>query len=94
MSTPKDSTPLRLPADYLIVVHSAAETSAAITAQIRDGVRPLGDGPMAKALKADGRWALIGESMTLAFVATDIDVFERIQPTPTTSRADATDPPR
>jgi hypothetical protein len=69
--------PARLAVDYLIVVNSTNESAAEVVRQIREGVRPLGDGPVARALKSDSRWSLVEESTHVAFVAADIDVFKR-----------------
>jgi hypothetical protein len=69
--------PVGLPGDYLVVVHSASRTASELTGGTGRGPRPVGDGPGARALKADGRWTLVSESTTPAFVAADVAVFRR-----------------
>lgn len=72
-----DYDPAALPTEYLLVVHSVNERSAEIVDQIRQGVKPLPDGPIAKLLKADPRWNLVEESTHVAFVSAKIALFKR-----------------
>jgi hypothetical protein len=64
---------------YLIVVRPRSRTAAELARQIRDGVvSPVGDGPVATALKSDGRYRLVEEATFPAFVTADVDVFQRL----------------
>jgi hypothetical protein len=72
--------PRSLSAEYLIVVRPVTRGANEIAHQIHEGILPLGDGPVARALKLDDRWKLISETSHLAFVQADIDVFRRTRP--------------
>jgi 4-amino-4-deoxy-L-arabinose transferase-like glycosyltransferase len=70
--------PAGLTAEYLVVVLPAMTSTGEIVQQLRHGIHPLGDGPVALALKADPRWALVEESTRVAFVSADIDLFRKV----------------
>jgi hypothetical protein len=70
-----ETDPLAIPADYLIVVRAARQGAAELAEQVRNGVRPLGDGPVTKALKSDGRWLAVTEATYSTFVQSDVYVF-------------------
>ena len=73
--------PLALPAEYIIVIRADWQRSSDLVSEIRNGVHPLGDGPVAKALKRDERWAAISESTSATYLMADIDVFKRSEGT-------------
>ena len=70
--------PLALAVDYLIVVRAAPLGAAEVAAQVRDGVRPLGDGPVAASARSDARWSSVSDASHPSFVAADVAVFRRV----------------
>ncbi len=70
-----DPAGLRFP--YLVVVRSKELHATDLNAQIRGGAVPQGDGPVALALLASGKWERVEERISLAFVRAEVDVFRR-----------------
>jgi hypothetical protein len=69
--------PTALPFHDLIVVRSAEWRAHDIAAQIRQGIVPVGDGPVTRALLASSGWERVEEGTYLAFVGADVDVFRK-----------------
>jgi hypothetical protein len=72
-----DTDPLTFSTEYLLVVRSTTLGAAELVEQVRHGVVSRGDGPVASALKGDGRWSLESEASYPTFVQADIDIFRR-----------------
>lgn len=67
--------PVDLPFRNLVVVRSKQWRASDIADQVRGGTAPQGDGPIARALLASGRWERVEEGTYPAFVGADVDVF-------------------
>ena len=70
--------PEAVPARYLVVVRARRQGSAALAVAIREGPPPLGDGPVAAALAASPRWERREGASYGTFLASDVDVFARV----------------
>lgn len=73
-----------LPGECLVLVRWATRTSNEVVNQIRSGYLEIGDGPTAQRLKSSPDWKLVEEGRTLAYVAAEVDVFQRA-PAPSAS---------
>ena len=62
---------------YLLVVRSCNQSASEIATQIHYGDKALGDGPVAQEIAASSRWRTVEHKLLIAFIAMDIDVFER-----------------
>jgi hypothetical protein len=70
--------PTALPFHDLIVVRSAGRSAREVAEQIRNGIVPMGDGRVTRALLASGGWQRVEEATYLAFIRADIDVFRKV----------------
>lgn len=66
--------------DHVIVVRSTRRDSAQVAQGVREGFKPLGDGPLTKQLKTDRDWRLVREKSRHGYISVEIDVFERVGP--------------
>jgi hypothetical protein len=74
----RDADPTALPAEVLVVVRAERVGTAELTRQIgRGALRPLGDGPVSRALAASGRWERAARGCYPGFVVADVSVFRR-----------------
>jgi hypothetical protein len=69
-----------LPHHYLVVVRSEVTNPTDLAAQVSGGDWDLGDGPLARALRASGDWRVVSERLAVAQVTAKIDLFERRRP--------------
>lgn len=67
--------PARLPARYLVVLRARRVWATEVAGQVKSGVPPLGDGPVAEALDRSGRWARVEDDRFGSFVVVDATVF-------------------
>jgi hypothetical protein len=70
--------PRDLPFRTLLVVRSTQQSAKSVASMIHRGVAPLGDGRVAQTLLASPAWARVEQETYFAFVAADVDVFQKV----------------
>src|SRR5512135_720976 len=72
-----EADPTSLSPEYLIVIQSARLRAAEVFDQLRDGIGPIAEGPVARSLAASTRWVPVEEKVIVSFIAAKITLFQQ-----------------
>ena len=72
-----EADPTSLSPEYLIVIQSARLRTAEVVDQLRHGIRPIAEGPVARSLAASTRWVPVEEKVIVSFIAVKITLFQQ-----------------